>query len=1385
MNPTILNCNTQFTHAIHISDIHIPNNLVKHQRKQKYLETFDILYSSLRQNTSNFIIVITGDLFHDKAKITPETYVMAQNFLYNLCLIAPTVIISGNHDMNENNLDEICSIQAICNQITHQNLFYLKYSGLYQISNIHFVVSSLEDGKFIKYSDIDFELPPNTHLITLYHGLLTGSTSDLGHTYTETSSIMGTRQRTPKDFENFPLVMLGDIHKQQSLRPDHSMAYAGSLIQQHIGESFDNHGYLLWNLETKTYNFVEVRNSYGFIRVEITNGFIPDISNIKINNPIIVCSLKNTSPLQFDTIKQQINNLIHTVDIYLDTHTPMPKNGCDTLTPHIIKNVTLDFECSIIRDYKTKDPQDPILLYNEDLKSLHQQIYNSVPLEELTQHSWGILSLEFKNLFSYGNDRINRIDFSSGIHNLQAPNRQGKSSICNIILLGLFHKTSRDNFSTQDIINKRSTNGCLKLIINVDNHLYRIEKIISSGKRNIKSQTVIKVKLFQCDPNIDEINLTHEDSDETKKIIESFVGTFDNFLQNNTLLPKLLQSSILYDKPADALRNLQKLFQLNRFETYKNIANDKLKLIKSDGISVKTIIEDRKKQMAEIDFNATEQKLLSHQEELTRLCNNISLLNNNFKSQETTISDAHYHTNELLRQLKQINNSLILSEKVDLQKRFQLLCSDKIFKNSRPTLTSDTIKSQLSQYQIPSFALEYYLQQLQEKNKFVPSHSEEHVIQLLQQTQSAISTNKIKLEFLTKQIVTNVEQISDNRDLDELETQLNTLQSQHKHVHMSENSVLEKLKQINTYLSHHDISCFETIDALQQQLIENKSLELCLIEKNLNKDVYNPDEIYSYSDEQLIKMIDNLQSEINDLKNTKLIILPQKHPYTCKDYNACSIKLNKLKNTRLHLLSIANLPNYSGQSWIEHLENLEQSLDNFLISPVFRIQLINLLKSINSGQFIEIEKLNLQISNLTEQLVIISDVCKHNKIIQANQQKNTEIETLISQKCERSDQLQCYLTIHQIDDVRKKIHTISEAINQIQTYQTSLSEQQLLHQYLSFHQHNRSLSEEINKLITIIKYKKNRLIEKQCSELLSDTHKMETEFQTLMDIKIWYETIHEIKQCIETHHKISELQNQLSIIKKWELFDNIKSQLEQHDAIELNRFIQQQINAFQETISTTHPTLNENRKQLINLSSQRTGLEKDIQYLSSTLEKYNSLQSEFDNLCSTRSHSESQSLILKTYISIVSDNGILPSAILKEHLKYLQDETNQFFTRFTGYSLSLNLNEQNKIDMFVSSSTFDKLNLMRLSGAESCLLQVAFKSSCNKISPSGRSGLFIIDEVLDCLDPSNWDNSLPDIFHILRHDFINTLFISHRNIKPHLINHYVRIQKSNGNSYIY
>ena len=243
----------------HVADIHI-RNLKRHQ---EYKTVFERTVEAIKKTLGpNDIIFLGGDIVHAKTDMTPELIQSVQEFFKMFADIAPTILITGNHDCNLNNMSRLDALTPIVNALNHPNLHYLKESGVYHISDKHFVVMSVFDKPkdFIKANSFEGDFK-----IALHHGAVNNAMTDIGFRLQNDHVDIDT-------FEGYKLTLLGDIHKpEQYLNAEKTIAYPGSLIQQNYAEALI-HGMLVWDTATCKADFIEIPNDICYYTLEIENG---------------------------------------------------------------------------------------------------------------------------------------------------------------------------------------------------------------------------------------------------------------------------------------------------------------------------------------------------------------------------------------------------------------------------------------------------------------------------------------------------------------------------------------------------------------------------------------------------------------------------------------------------------------------------------------------------------------------------------------------------------------------------------------------------------------------------------------------------------------------------------------------------------------------------------------------------------------------------------------------------------------------------------------------------------------------------------------------------------------------------------------------------------
>lgn len=261
---------------IHISDIHI-RNIQRHEEYKFQLEKFinEVIELSSEYTVDEIRIVITGDIFHQKIQTSNEQTKLLAWFLKELIKYSKVIIIAGNHDLMENNLDRMDSLTPIIELIDNPRINFLDktlgyQSGFYHDDNIVWCLYSIFDKNItpdFKLEKIDY---PDKKFIGLFHGALTGSKTDVGFEFEHGLNV--------DIFDGLDAVLCGDIHKRQEL--DYNgikIVYPGSFIQQDRGESVSSHGYLLWDVDNLEYEEFDIQTDYGIYKFRISS--IEDLEN--------------------------------------------------------------------------------------------------------------------------------------------------------------------------------------------------------------------------------------------------------------------------------------------------------------------------------------------------------------------------------------------------------------------------------------------------------------------------------------------------------------------------------------------------------------------------------------------------------------------------------------------------------------------------------------------------------------------------------------------------------------------------------------------------------------------------------------------------------------------------------------------------------------------------------------------------------------------------------------------------------------------------------------------------------------------------------------------------------------------------------------------------
>ena len=257
---------------VHLADIHI-RTLRLHD---EYKDVFKSFLKDVKELVSGYTreevrIVVAGDLVHQKIVISNEQLILGTWFLRKLEEIAPLILIAGNHDLLENNIGRMDSVSPMVQFLGDKEINFFKESKCYLDDNIVWCPYSIfEENARPDIESARVEFGDDKTYIGLFHAPLINAKTDIGYEIDHGAEL--------DIFEGCDMVMLGDIHKRQSFNHKGIMiAYPSSLIQQNFGENVSNHGFLFWDVESKTFTEHDIENKSPYYQFKITS--LEDIEN--------------------------------------------------------------------------------------------------------------------------------------------------------------------------------------------------------------------------------------------------------------------------------------------------------------------------------------------------------------------------------------------------------------------------------------------------------------------------------------------------------------------------------------------------------------------------------------------------------------------------------------------------------------------------------------------------------------------------------------------------------------------------------------------------------------------------------------------------------------------------------------------------------------------------------------------------------------------------------------------------------------------------------------------------------------------------------------------------------------------------------------------------
>ena len=552
----------------HLADLHIRNL----QRHKEYKEVFKKFLKQVEDDKiQDSIIYLAGDIAHAKTEMSPELIREISWFLTECSKLRETFLITGNHDCNLNNNHRLDVLTPIIDNLNNPHIHYLRDTGVYNYNNITFVVYSILDKKenWPLAKDIEGE-----NKICLFHGPVNKAQTDIGY-------VVSSNSFTVDMFEGFDMAMLGDIHKRQTFGEGwEHVAYAGSMIQQNHGEMLENHGYLLWDVPTRTFTEHHLHNDYGFLTIDVVNGQIPqwvydEIDTKLPKNPRLRLRFTNTEASEMKLRITELKELFNVAEVTVtrtDTIGQLKTNS--KLNKNIVGNVKDEtFQNQLIRDYLERQ----FLLEDSDLdkiSEINKEINHRIDDSELAENIlWVPKTLEFSNMFSYGEGNKVRFENAQGVIGIFAPNASGKSSLFDALSFCIFDKTSRSS-SSKNILNNQKDNFYCKFNFEIDGVDYFIERSARWTRKG--TNLSVNVNFWKEDAGV-TTSLNGEQRRDTNKNIERYLGKFEDFVLTSLSLQG--NNALFIDKSQSERKEiLSQFIGVDIFDKLYTVAADEIEI---------------------------------------------------------------------------------------------------------------------------------------------------------------------------------------------------------------------------------------------------------------------------------------------------------------------------------------------------------------------------------------------------------------------------------------------------------------------------------------------------------------------------------------------------------------------------------------------------------------------------------------------------------------------------------------------------------------------------------------------------------------------------------------------------------------------------------------
>ena len=1431
---------------IHIADIHIRLS-TRHVEYNEVFEEFYIELVKIKLSEPNCLVCLCGDLLESKDELKPDTIFHTWNFLKNISLIFPLIIISGNHDRIEQNDNKYDSIQAILDDRPISNIYYLQNTGVYVFNNVIFGVNSIVDKVDLhinKLNQIITDSYPNIYnkydlsqikKICLYHGAVENAKNNFNFL------IPGCKKL--EDFGSYDYIMLGDIHKYQYLNQEKTVAYCSSMISQNMSETDKYHGFLEWDILNGKSSYHILSNPYAFHKIKINllidENYKLDMALVEKHlSYIIGGSLKIEIEESYDelidrnSIKYQIerykprltlwfattydktksiksndaindtSNDVSTESAYLTKSTDLtnsikPTNPTNPIESELITDELIikdDKMDKLIRKYlldKENITDDNLMnIIMEYFKKITNTETGNLKQSKYFNKEWRILWLSFDYMFGYGPNNV--IDFTAYPDNeiigIFGNNAIGKSSLIDIITFLLFHKTCRED-TLKDIININSNKSIGVIVFEANKQKYMIQKeCFRNTLKKCQNQLKTNMTMFKL-IQTEDVNMFplygcyYKLYSLTEKDRYKTTEVLESLIGD---LQNFILTSVLLQGNHGTFKskdNKQKKEFLCRVLNIDHFSNCEKDII-DHYKKIKNQIAVCKRTLENIT-NMSNQEINDKINALQYQI--IPVINEEINSNNYLITDLEKQIYESQTELVKLDSNIIIQNMSDLDK------TNNNIKNLELELDDIAQKKNLYEKELNEINLSLAkLNLIQHKDELIESYSK------------FISETDKQINILRSNIDTNIKlkqslcltKINSNLTMDQIVSKISELKHQLSENIKNKLSLEKSLETLDEKINQTEVIISKKDKIIESNTKYQNDIRKSISETNSKLSVLGTEKINLISKKiqiQTILTIDELEK--SKLEHLAFINNPDV-PQLLKSKNKIISDFNKYNQSQKDLIyeileDIKN-NNYEQDRLNEQIETIKNILDYLLNTksesvkdPNKIVKRYNLLIKFES----DFDNANLELNKINEQITILT----HNNQIDAQiklldkeiEGLNMVLETEMNKNpnTDEYEHLQSILVIY--SEARSKKSDILSKLNSINS-QTDNFEKQIEDLNLDIENinQNKIISEKIDGIDHLIENLNQLIKNADVIKMSNKIYYSYTELNKQLEMSLNYnQQIISLKQ-----HIIDTNSDADKIQKQIETYSNdIEIYNRNLQNIETNNIINKQIETYRSELAE----YNANSKELITKLNETNFNIRNLEEKQALIETNNL---ELENL-------SKELEIYKVLSNMVSING-LQLYLLEKYLDKISQRINNILGPFIHKNIKLVLHKD-RIDMVILQETatieicsrqkiVKKLTeteigmkqIYTLSGMENFMLDLTLIVIINQISEIPQSNILFIDESISVLDKNRLEN-ISELFIFMKQYFKQTYMITHMKQVKSQIDYNLEITKLNDFSLIY